>query len=72
MRAKKLLRDEGPEEFCHVRGDENMSTAQEKALGAIVCRKRNSDFYNPDKFSESARPFYAMLNLENPCVTNSF
>lgn len=70
--GQKLLREEGPEEFRHVRDDEDMSTPQEKALGAIVCRKYNSDFYILDKFPESARPFYAMLNPENPRVTNSF
>lgn len=49
-----------------------MSTPQEKALGAIVRRKFNPDFYILDKFPESARPCYAMLDPENPEVTNSF
>ena len=49
-----------------------MSTPQEKALGAIVRRKFNTDFYIIDKFPESASPFYAMLDPENPGVTNSF
>lgn len=70
--GQKLLREEGSEEFCHVRDDEDMSTPQEKALGAIVRRKFNTDFYILDKFPESARPFYAMLDPENPGVTNSF
>ncbi|KAL8969363.1 MAG: hypothetical protein Q9197_004383 [Variospora fuerteventurae] len=70
--GQELLREEGPEEYCHVRDDEDMSTPQEKALGAIVRRKFNTDFYILDKFPESARPFYAMLDPENPSVTNSF
>lgn len=49
-----------------------MSTPQEKALGAIVRRKYNSDFYILDKFPESARPSYTMLDQENPGVTNAF
>ena len=49
-----------------------MSTPQEKALGAIVRKKFNTDFYIVDKFPESARPFYAMLDPEDPNVTNSF
>lgn len=39
--GQKLLRDEETEEFRHVRDDEDMSTPQEKALGAIVRRKYN-------------------------------
>ncbi|KAK0703441.1 hypothetical protein B0T26DRAFT_744265 [Lasiosphaeria miniovina] len=31
-----------------------------------------TDFYILDKFPESARPFYAMLDPENPDVTNAF
>lgn len=34
--AQQLLREEGPAEFRHVRDDEDMSTPQEKALGALV------------------------------------
>jgi aspartyl-tRNA synthetase len=70
--GQKLLREDGPEEFHNVRDDEDMSTPQEKALGAIVRRKYKTDFYILDKFPESARPFYAMEDPENPNVTNSF
>lgn len=49
-----------------------MSTAQEKALGALVLKKYNTDFYVLDKFPESARPFYAKLSPENPKVTYAF
>lgn len=70
--GQKLLREEGPEEFRNVRDDEDMGTAQEKALGALVRKKFNTDFYVLDKFPESARPFYTMPDPENPEVTNAF
>lgn len=76
--AQKLLREEGPEEFRNVRDDEDMSTAQEKALGAVVRAKYNTDFYVLDKFPETARPFYAKVDDagttvgDNVRVTNAF
>jgi aspartyl/asparaginyl-tRNA synthetase len=70
--GQKLLREEGPEEFRNVRDDEDMSTAQEKALGALVRKKFNTDFYVLDKFPISARPFYTMPDPENPEVTNAY
>lgn len=39
-----------------------MSTAQEKALGAVVRAKYNTDFYVIDKFPDTARPFYAKVD----------
>jgi aspartyl-tRNA synthetase len=70
--GQKLLREEGPEEFRHVKDDEDMGTAQEKALGALVRKKFNTDFYVLDKFPSSARPFYTMPDPENPEITNAF
>lgn len=70
--AQKLLREEGPEEFRHVSDDEDMSTPQEKALGAVVRRKFGTDFYVIDRFPEAARPFYAKLSDDSPKVTNAF
>lgn len=70
--GQKLLREEGPEEFRHVRDDEDMSTPQEKALGALVRKKYNTDFYVLDKFPMSARPFYAHPDPENPEVSNAY
>ncbi|KAH6888053.1 hypothetical protein B0T10DRAFT_574075 [Thelonectria olida] len=49
-----------PEEYRNVSDDEDISTPQEKALGALVREKYNTDFYVLDKFPESARSFYAM------------
>ncbi|ROV93811.1 hypothetical protein VMCG_08830 [Cytospora schulzeri] len=70
--GQKLLREEGPEEFRNVTDDEDMSTPQEKALGAIIRKKYGTDFYVLDKFPESARPFYAKEDPENPKVTNAY
>ncbi|TAQ88564.1 hypothetical protein B7494_g3101 [Chlorociboria aeruginascens] len=70
--GQKLLREEGPPEFAHVSDSEDMSTAQEKALGALVRKKYNTDFYILDKFPIDARPFYALPDPENPKVTNAY
>ncbi|KAF9879392.1 putative aspartyl-tRNA synthetase [Colletotrichum karsti] len=70
--GQKLLREEGPEEFRNVSDDEDMSTPQEKALGALIRKKFNTDFYVLDKFPEGARPFYTLEDPENPKVTNGY
>jgi aspartyl-tRNA synthetase len=70
--GQALLRAEGPEEFRGVSDDEDMSTPQEKALGALVRKKYKTDFYVLDKFPEGARPFYALEDPENPKVTNAY
>lgn len=70
--GQKLLREEGPEEFRNVSDDEDMSTPQEKALGALVRKKFKTDFYVLDKFPEGARPFYAKQDPQNPKVTNAY
>ncbi|KAI2604752.1 aspartyl-tRNA synthetase [Hypoxylon fragiforme] len=70
--GQKLLREEGPEEFRNVSDDEDMSTPQEKALGALVRKKFGTDFYVLDKFPEGARPFYTIEDPENPKVTNAY
>jgi aspartyl-tRNA synthetase len=70
--GQALLRAEGPPEFANVTDDEDMSTPQEKALGALVRKKYGTDFYVLDKFPISARPFYAMPDPENPEITNAY
>ncbi|KAJ6443988.1 Regulatory associated protein of TOR [Purpureocillium lavendulum] len=70
--GQALLRAEGPEEFRNVSDEEDMSTPQEKALGAIVRKKYHTDFYVLDKFPEGARPFYALEDPADPKVTNAF
>jgi aspartyl-tRNA synthetase len=70
--GQALLRSEGPPEFANVLDEEDMSTPQEKALGALIRKKYNTDFYVLDKFPVDARPFYAMPDPENPKVTNAY
>ncbi|PMD16795.1 aspartyl-tRNA synthetase-like protein [Hyaloscypha hepaticicola] len=70
--GQSLLRAEGPPEFAEVKDEEDMSTPQEKALGALIKKKFNTDFYVLDKFPVDARPFYAMPDPENPKVTNAY
>lgn len=70
--GQALLRAEGPTEFKNVSDTEDMSTAQEKALGALIREKYKTDFYVLDKFPVDARPFYAMPDPENPAVTNAY
>ncbi|TVY30327.1 Aspartate--tRNA ligase, cytoplasmic [Lachnellula hyalina] len=70
--GQALLRAEGPPEFASVTDDEDMSTPQEKALGALVRKKYNTDFYVLDKFPVDARPFYALPDPENAKVTNAY
>jgi aspartyl-tRNA synthetase len=70
--GQALLRSEGPPEYAEVKDDEDMSTPQEKALGALIKKKYNTDFYVLDKFPVDARPFYAMPDPENPKLTNAY
>merc|ERR1712000_661430 len=70
--GQALLRAEGQEEYRNVSDFEDMSTPQEKALGALIKEKYKTDFYVLDKFPEEARPFYAMEDPENPKVTNAY
>lgn len=70
--GQKLLREEGPEEFRNVKDDEDMSTPQEKALGALVRQKFHTDYYILDVFPLHIRPFYAHPNPENPKFSNTY
>ncbi|KAG6299062.1 hypothetical protein E4U09_000274 [Claviceps aff. purpurea] len=70
--GQALLRAHGPPEYRNVSDHEDMSTPQEKALGALIREKYKTDFYVLDKFPEGARPFYAMEDPENPALTNAF
>ncbi|KAM4065089.1 tRNA synthetases class II (D, K and n) domain-containing protein [Hirsutella rhossiliensis] len=70
--GQALLRAEGPEAYRNVSDDEDMSTPQEKALGALIRQKYGTDFYVLDKFPEGARPFYALEDPGNTKVTNAF
>lgn len=70
--GQALLREHGPEEYRNVSDFEDMSTPQEKALGALIREKYNTDFYVLDKFPEEARPFYALEDPADPKVTNAY
>ncbi|KAK4192461.1 hypothetical protein QBC35DRAFT_224098 [Podospora australis] len=70
--GQKLLREEGPEEYRNVSDFEDMSTPQEKALGALIRKKYKTDFYILDKFPAEARPFYAKEDPADRKVTNSY
>jgi ergosteryl-3beta-O-L-aspartate synthase len=52
--------------------NEDLSTPAEVRLGELVKQKYHTDYYILDKFPSSARPFYTMLDAENPKVSNSF
>lgn len=51
---------------------EDISTVQEKLLGTIIKNKYDTDFYLVDKFPLSIRPFYTMMDSENPQYSNSY
>ena len=64
----KLLRSNGIEA-----GDyDDLSTAQEIALGAIVKEKYHSDFFILDQYPSAVRPFYTMLNPDDVNYSNSY
>ncbi|OAA72242.1 aspartyl-tRNA synthetase [Cordyceps fumosorosea ARSEF 2679] len=70
--GQALLRAEGPAEYRDASDSEDMSTPQEKALGALIRAKYKTDFYVLDKFPEGARPFYALEDPADPRVTNAY
>lgn len=51
---------------------EDLSTAAERRLGALVREKYKTDYYILDKFPASARPFYTMPDPADDRYTNSF
>mmetsp|Transcript_7627 Transcript_7627/g.8078 ORF Transcript_7627/g.8078 Transcript_7627/m.8078 type:complete len:607 (+) Transcript_7627:147-1967(+) len=52
--------------------EEDISTTDEKRLGAIVKEKYGVDFYIMDKYPLAVRPFYTMPDPENPKLSNSY
>jgi aspartyl-tRNA synthetase len=52
--------------------DEDISTPNEKALGALVKAKYGTDFYIMDKYPLDVRPFYTMPCPEDPTRSNSY
>jgi len=51
---------------------DDISTTQEKLLGRIIHEKYGVDFYVVDKFPLSIRPFYTMIDPEDPRYSNSY
>jgi aspartyl-tRNA synthetase len=52
--------------------DEDLSTKDEKLLGAVVGREKGTDFYVIDKFPAALRPFYTMADPNDPRWSNSY
>ncbi len=64
----KMLQDAGVAfEF-----GEDFSTAQEKALGALIKERYGTDFFMMDKYPSKVRPFYTMPDPEDPALSNSY
>ena len=51
---------------------EDISTRDEKLLGAVMSRVKGIDFYVIDKFPAELRPFYTMPDPADPAVSNSY
>lgn len=51
---------------------EDLSTANEYALGRIVREKYDTDFYMLYGYPKNARPFYTMIDPHDPNYTNSY
>lgn len=70
----RLLREDGwkEEDGTELTEEDDLSTAAERRLGAIVKEKYNTDYYILDKFPAVVRPFYTMPDAENPKFSNSY
>lgn len=56
----------------HLTTTDDLDTPSEKALGAIIREKYNTDFFMLDKFPLAVRPFYTMPDPENSAWSNSY
>ena len=52
--------------------DEDISTRDEKLLGAVMHKYKDTDFYVIDKFPAALRPFYTMPDPDDPLWSNSY
>ena len=64
----QILKEIGIEQDVH----DDLSTANEKALGKVVKERYNTDFYILHSYPEAARPFYTMLSKDDPKFTCSY
>ena len=53
-------------------GLDDLNTAQERALGALVKAKYGTDLYILDRFPSAVRPFYTMACPDDPNYSNSY
>lgn len=51
---------------------DDLSTFNEKKLGALVREKYDTDFYMLYGYPIAARPFYTMIDPTDPNYTNSY
>ncbi|KAK2187373.1 hypothetical protein NP493_168g04028 [Ridgeia piscesae] len=66
--AVSMLRENGIE----MGEEDDLSTPNEKFLGALVKAKYDTDYYILDKFPMAVRPFYTMADPNNPKYSNSY
>jgi aspartyl-tRNA synthetase len=64
----KMLKDGG----WDINYGDDLSTAQERALGAMVKTKYATDFFMMDRYPMSIRPFYTMPCPDDPLLSNSY
>ena len=64
----QMLKDAGIE----APADDDISTANEKALGKLVLEKYGSDFFVMTHYPSAVRPFYTHLAPEDEKVTHSY
>ena len=64
----QMLRDAGYD--ADPLGD--LSTETERVLGQLVAEKYETDFYILTRYPAEARPFYTMLEKDDPRYTNSY
>jgi len=62
----------GPDHTEEINEFEDLSTPQEKLLGALVKAKYGVDFYFLEKYPVAARPFYTMVDPNDERYTNSY
>lgn len=72
--AVKMLNDSGwtDDDGNPIPEDEDFGTRDEIQFGRLMKDKYKTDYYIVDKFPSSARPFYTMLDPNDPTYTNSF
>jgi aspartyl-tRNA synthetase len=68
LEGVKLLEEAGIKQSP----SEDLSSESEKALGEIVRKKYDTDFYILYRYPKNARPFYTMRDPKDPNYTNSY